>query len=77
MKTVKLFLITKLFFIAFVFGSCNHNPKDSDTDNTVSSEGLSRPYVKNSKNDSVVHNDTIVTPPDDNNMNKNNPDITK
>jgi hypothetical protein len=77
MKTIKLFLVTKLFFIVFIFESCNYNSKDSDTDNTVSSEGLSKPYVKNSKNDSVIHNDTIITPPDDNSMNKNNPDITK
>ncbi|HXD93244.1 MAG TPA: hypothetical protein VNX01_08525 [Bacteroidia bacterium] len=76
MKTTKLLLITKLFFTAFVFGACNPNSKDSDTDNTVSAEGLSKPSVKNSKNNSTANNDTIITPPDDS-MNKNNPDITK
>jgi hypothetical protein len=75
MKTVIFFLIKGLFFIAFIFSACNN--KDSDTDNTVSSEGLNKPYVKNTKNDSATHNDTIVTPPDDNTMNENNPDITK
>ena len=77
MKRVKSFCKTSLFFIAFVFGACNYNTKDSGTDDTLSSEGLSKPYVKNTKNDSAMHNDTIVTQPDDNNMNKNNPDITK
>jgi len=75
MKTVILFLMKGLFFIGFIFMACNS--KDSDTDNTVSSEGLSKPYVKNTKNDSAIHKDTIITPPDDNTMNKDNPDITK
>jgi|GEM_PF-1783243 len=78
MKKVKLIFKASFFFTVFALVACNHNTKDSDTDDTVSSEGLSKPYVKNTKNDSTVHNDTIITPPDDDNsMNKNNPDITK
>jgi hypothetical protein len=77
MKKGKLFSVISLFFIAFVFEACNQNKNDSDTDSTLSFEGLNKPYVKNVKNDSTMHNDTIITQPDDNNMNKNNPDITK
>lgn len=76
MKTVKLFSITALFFIALIFEACNPHAKNKDTDDTLNSEGLNKPYVNNSK-DSAMHNDTIITPPDDNSMNKNNPDITK
>lgn len=75
MKTIKLYLITCLFLIAFE--ACNHNVKNDSTDNTISPEGLDKPFVKNTK-DSTTHNDTIITPADDDNsMNKNNPDITK
>ena len=77
MKRVKLIFKASLFFIVFTLVACSHNTKDSDTDDTVSSEGLSKPYVKDTKNDSTVHNDTVITPADDNNLDKNNPDITK
>ncbi|HXD92447.1 MAG TPA: hypothetical protein VNX01_04500 [Bacteroidia bacterium] len=66
----KNIFINGLFFIAFVFGACNQNKNDSDTDSTLSSEGLNKPYVKNVKNDSTMHNDTIITPPEDNNLDK-------
>jgi hypothetical protein len=76
MKTVKLLSITGLFFMALVFGACNQNAKNDD--NTASSGGLDQPTLEVTKKDSATHNDTIVTPADDNNsMNKNNPDITK
>ncbi|HKC69569.1 MAG TPA: hypothetical protein VKG26_15135 [Bacteroidia bacterium] len=72
MKTVKLFSIS--FFVA-VLTSCSHTK--SSGDDTPSSEGLDQPHLKVTKNDSTTHNDTIVTPPDNTNENKNNPDITK
>ena len=76
MKAVK-FYFTTLFLVAIVFASCNPHPPKDNADSQVSSEGLDSPTTLNIKKDSTLHNDTIVTPTDDNNMNKNNPDITK
>jgi len=76
MKTVKLFLITGLFLTTMVLEACSSRTQNNDADSVVSSEGLDSPSIKNPKKDSTVQ-DTIITPPDDNSMNRNNPDITK
>lgn len=76
MKIIKFLSIIVLFFVAMVFEACNRNPKNDNSNDTVSSEGIDKPTVQNNKNDSTYH-DTIVTPIDDNKVDKNNPDITK
>ncbi|HXU28586.1 MAG TPA: hypothetical protein VN698_15255 [Bacteroidia bacterium] len=72
---IKLFSITGLFFV--ILTSCSPHAANNDANAPASSEGIDSPSITSIKKDSTIHNDTIVTPPDDNNMNKNNPDITK